>query len=85
MLTGFGSEGGLGQTPSVFGPYRVLTFPAYFFLKRSTRPSESTIFCVPVKNGWQLEQMSTLISPTVERVLNFAPQAQLTIAPLYVG
>ena len=41
---------------------------AYFLLKRSTRPSASTIFWVPVKNGWQLEQMSTFKSPTVVRV-----------------
>jgi hypothetical protein len=46
-----------------------LPFFAYFFLNRSTRPSVSTIFCVPVKNGWQLEQMSTLMSPTVDLVL----------------
>src|SRR5215831_8214544 len=48
---------------------RYLPFFAYFFLNRSTRPSVSTIFCVPVKNGWQLEQISTLISPTVDLVL----------------
>ena len=46
-----------------------LPFFAYFFLNRSTRPSVSTIFCVPVKKGWQLEQMSTLMSPTVDLVL----------------
>jgi hypothetical protein len=32
-------------------------FP-YFCRKRSTRPAVSTIFCLPVKNGWQFEQMS---------------------------
>jgi hypothetical protein len=29
-----------------------------FFVKRSTRPSVSISFCRPVKNGWQLEQIS---------------------------
>src|SRR5258708_28959206 len=32
---------------------------AYFFWKRSTRPAVSTSFCLPVKKGWQLEQIST--------------------------
>jgi hypothetical protein len=43
---------------------------AYFFVKRSTRPAVSMSFCLPVKNGWQLEQISTFsLSPlTVERV-----------------
>jgi len=43
---------------------------AYFFWKRSTRPAVSISFCLPVKNGWQFEQISTLIrSPRwVERV-----------------
>lgn len=31
----------------------VIYFFAYFFLNRSTRPSVSMIFCVPVKKGWQ--------------------------------
>ena len=37
----------------------VLAILPYFLLKRSTRPSASTIFWVPVKKGWQLEQIST--------------------------
>ena len=43
---------------------------AYFFWKRSTRPAVSISFCLPVKNGWQFEQISTRIrSPLwVERV-----------------
>src|SRR5262249_150517 len=49
---------------------------AYFFWKRSTRPAVSMSFCLPVKNGWQLEQISTRsISPlTVERVCQLLPQ-----------
>jgi hypothetical protein len=31
----------------------------YFLWKRSTRPAVSISFCLPVKNGWQLEQIST--------------------------
>src|SRR6516164_6555590 len=54
---------------------------AYFFWKRSTRPAVSTSFCLPVKNGWQLEQISTRsISPLmVERVWKVFPQAQWTV------
>jgi len=29
----------------------------YFFVKRSTRPSVSSSFCLPVKNGWQFAQI----------------------------
>src|SRR4029077_7453939 len=54
---------------------------AYFFVKRSTRPAVSSSFCLPVKNGWQLEQISTRsISPfMVERVGKVFPQAQWTV------
>ena len=54
---------------------------AYFFWKRSTRPAVSTSFCLPVKKGWQLEQISTRsISPLmVERVWKVLPQAQCTV------
>src|SRR5262249_43394921 len=43
---------------------------AYFLVKRSTRPAVSTSFCLPVKKGWQLEQISTFSRSllTVERV-----------------
>src|SRR5580693_4905908 len=53
---------------------------AYFFWKRSTRPAVSISFCLPVKKGWQLEQISTrIICPLmVERVSNVLPQAQCT-------
>src|SRR5208283_2255640 len=52
---------------------------AYFRRKRSTRPAVSTSFCFPVKKGWQLEQISTLMSPLwVERVIKVLPQAQCT-------
>ena len=56
-----------------------LSFLAYFFLNRSTRPSVSTIFWVPVKNGWHPAQISTLMLPIVDRVLNVLPQAQWTV------
>jgi hypothetical protein len=54
---------------------------AYFFVKRSTRPAVSISFCLPVKNGWQFEQISTRsISPfTVDRVGNVFPHAQWTV------
>src|SRR5258708_18369515 len=47
--------------------------------KRSTRPAVSISFCLPVKNGWQAEQISTTMSPLcVERVSKVVPQAHLT-------
>lgn len=49
------------------------------------RPAESTSFCVPVKNGWQFEQISTRISPFVERVFHSAPHAQWTFTTSYFG
>src|SRR6516162_90768 len=54
---------------------------AYFFWKRSTRPAVSTSFCLPVKNGWQLEQISTrsILPLMVERVWKVFPQAQWTV------
>jgi hypothetical protein len=54
---------------------------AYFFVKRSTRPAVSISFCLPVKNGWQLEQISVRIALPlmVERVSNVLPQAQCTV------
>ncbi len=53
---------------------------AYLRWKRSTRPAVSISFCLPVKNGWQLEQISTRMSSPlcVERVSNVLPQAQCT-------
>ncbi len=59
-------------------------FP-YFRLKRSTRPSLSMNFCLPVKKGWHEEQISTLIAGRVERVSNLLPHAQLTFESTYSG
>src|SRR5919108_1489660 len=50
-----------------------------FLVNRSTRPSVSISFCRPVKNGWQLEQISRWRSLRVERVFHEAPQAQWTV------
>jgi hypothetical protein len=46
------------------------------------RPAVSRIFCLPVKNGWQDEQISMWKSPRVERVSMTAPQAQTTLDAL---
>ena len=51
-------------------------FTSYFFRKRSTRPSVSTSLYLPVKKGWQLEQISTWNEPRVLRVSMTLPQAQ---------
>ena len=40
---------------------------AYLRRKRSTRPAVSTSFCLPVKNGWQAEQISTWMIALVGR------------------
>src|ERR1051326_5252309 len=59
---------------------------AYFLVKRSTRPAVSTSFCLPVKKGWQLEQISRLMLPLwVERVVNVFPHAQCTRTSSYLG
>ena len=50
----------------------------YFRRKRSTRPAVSTIFCLPVKNGWQALQISMLIEALVDSVVKAAPQTQVT-------
>ena len=47
-----------------------------FFVNRSTRPSVSISFCLPVKKGWQFEQISRCSSFFVDRVFQVAPQAQ---------
>src|SRR5271157_1479952 len=52
---------------------------AYLRRKRSTRPAVSTSFCLPVKKGWHLEQISTRILSVVEAVTNSLPQAQRTV------
>jgi len=54
-------------------------FLAYFLLNRSMRPAVSSSFCLPVKNGWQFEQMSTPKSPRVENVSWTVPHAQVML------
>jgi hypothetical protein len=52
---------------------------AYLRRNRSTRPAVSTKRCLPVKNGWQFEQISTWMSPLcVDRVSKLFPQAHIT-------
>ena len=48
---------------------------SYFFRNRSTRPSVSTSLYLPVKNGWQAEQIYTWNEPRVLRVSMTLPQA----------
>jgi len=66
-----------GRPASAFAAAAFLV-PAYFLLKRSTRPATSRSRCLPVKNGWQLEQISRRISFFVSGV-QVAPQAQWTL------
>lgn len=58
---------------------------AYRFWKRSTRPAVSISFALPVKNGWQLEQISSRSSFMVLPVFQVAPQEQWTVTSWYWG
>src|SRR5207237_10026342 len=51
----------------------------------STRPVVSMYFILPVKKGWQAEQISTAMCFLVLRVLNLLPQPQVTVASSYLG
>src|SRR6267378_988262 len=66
---------------SAFAAPALAAASAYFLVKRSTRPAVSMSFCLPVKKGWQFEQISTFsLSPLmVERVVKLWPQAQCTV------
>src|SRR5437016_1221327 len=85
--------GGLHKSPRYFLTASALAASAlaasalaYLRRNRSTRPAVSTSFCLPVKNGWQLEQISRLILPLcVERVVKVLPHAQCTRTSLYAG
>ena len=54
-------------------------------LNFSTRPPVSTSFCLPVKNGWQFEHISTWIFSFVEPVAITLPHAQVIVVCLYSG
>ena len=58
---------------------------SYFFRNRSIRPAVSTNFCLPVKNGWHLEQISTLILDLVEPTSISLPHAQRMVVLAYSG
>ena len=65
----------------------ILCYILYLFLNLSTRPPVSTSFCLPVKKGWHLLQISTLSVSTslVVPVLNVSPQAHTTVTSWYLG
>jgi hypothetical protein len=69
---------------SVAAPVALRPLP-YLARNFSTRPAVSTSFWRPVKNGWQLEQISTWISETVDRVSMTLPQAHMMRASRYSG
>jgi hypothetical protein len=60
----------------------VRLFLLYFCWKRSTRPAVSRNLCFPVKKGWHLEQTSTLMVGTVERVWMTSPQLQVIVVSM---
>src|SRR5436189_1458329 len=51
----------------------------------STRPVVSRNFILPVKKGWQAEQISTVMFFFVLRVTNLLPQPQVTVVSAYSG
>src|SRR5205807_6893671 len=67
-----------------FFDFLLVTVP-YLVMNFSTRPSVSTNFCLPVKNGWHAEQISTWSFSSVEPVLNVLPHAQTTVASYHLG
>ena len=69
---------------SAFFDFLLETAP-YLVMNFSTRPSVSTNFCFPVKNGWQAEHISTCSLSRVEPVVNLLPQAQTTCASCHAG
>ncbi len=60
-------------------------FAAYFLRKRSTWPAVSISLNLPVKNGWQFEQISVWKLPRVDRVSMMFPQAQVIRDGGYTG
>ena len=56
---------------------------SYFLRNLSTRPCVSTSLYLPVKKGWQLEQISMWKLPRVERVRISFPQAHWLAAALW--
>src|SRR5581483_3570813 len=70
---------------SVASPCFLRLSQLYFFWNFSTRPVVSTNFILPVKNGWQAEQISTVMFFLVLRVTNLLPQPQVTVASTYSG
>jgi hypothetical protein len=75
----FDLPGALDRFGDAVAEAQAPVFP-YFWRKRSMRPAVSMSFCLPVKNGWQFEQMSVWITGTVERVSNVLPHAHWTVA-----
>src|SRR5262249_31281780 len=70
---------------SAASAFSLRLFQLYFFWNFSTRPVVSTNFLLPVKNGWHAEQISTLMTLRVLRVVNLLPQPQVTVASWYWG
>ena len=64
---------------------RVCVYSPYLLLNFSTRPPRWVNFCCPVKNGWQAEQISVLISSSVDLVTKVLPHAQVTLHSLNSG
>ena len=79
----FGGFGASAASPVSPGFLRLSQL--YLLWNFSTRPVVSTNFILPVKNGWQAEQISTVMFFFVLRVTNLLPQPQVTVASTYSG
>src|SRR6266403_775230 len=75
----------LGVSTAAASPAFLRLPQLYLRWNFSTRPVVSTNFILPVKNGWQAEQISTVMFFLVLRVVNLLPQPQVTVASSYFG
>src|SRR4051794_19301612 len=81
----FASVSTLAASGAAASPFFARLPQLYFFWNFSTRPVVSMNFILPVKNGWQAEQISTVMFLRVLRVVNLLPQPHVTVVSSYFG
>src|ERR1700719_5091374 len=84
-LGGFGPAAGCSAAGCSAAPGFLRLSQLYLRWNFSTRPVVSTYFILPVKKGWQAEQISTLMTLRVLRVTNLLPQPPVTVPSTYCG
>ncbi len=70
------------KAPAESGGFIYFFFFPYFLWNLSILPPLSMNLCLPVKRGWQAEQISTFRFSLVDLVLYSAPQAHLITVSL---